>query len=192
MTLLLIFHPLLRKGWNAVFPLSPPSSISNPKLAQGAASLQQRASFDFVFALIYLTALHGLSMYKILLILWVNYQLAMNLPRKQVPYATWIFNVGVLFANELADGYKFRTAAQFFSPPMPEADLGADVPALIKWADWLDSLQGLLPRWQVSFNICVLRLVSFNLDWYWSQDRGHVNSVEVFTSNSSLLVEIAS
>jgi hypothetical protein len=25
-----------------------------------------------------------------------------------------------------------------------------------------------------------LRLISFNLDRYWSQDKGHANSVEVF------------
>jgi protein-cysteine N-palmitoyltransferase HHAT len=180
MTGLLIFHPLLRKGWNAMFPLSPPSSVSNPKLAQGAARLHQRTVFDFVFALIYLSALHGVSVVKIMFILWMNYQLAMSLPRKSVPYATWIFNVGVLFANEFADGYKFKTAAALFSPSVPPGvDLGPDTPFLMKWANFLDSMGGLLSRWQVSFNICVLRLISFNLDYYWSQDRGHVNSVEV-------------
>jgi hypothetical protein len=32
----------------------------------------------------------------------------------------------------------------------------------------LDSYGGLMARWEVLFNFTVLRLISFNLDYYWS------------------------
>jgi len=32
----------------------------------------------------------------------------------------------------------------------------------------LDSYGGLIPRWEVLFNFTILRLISFNLDYYWS------------------------
>ena len=28
---------------------------------------------------------------------------------------------------------------------------------------------GLVPRWEVTFNFSMLRLVSFGMDWYWAQ-----------------------
>lgn len=32
-------------------------------------------------------------------------------------------------------------------------------------ADWV---RGFLPRWHVNWNITMLRLVSFNMDYYWA------------------------
>jgi hypothetical protein len=57
----------------------------------------------------------------------------------------------ILFANEKADGYRF----------------GRLIPGLA----FLDSreLGGLLPRWQIGFNITMLRIVSFALDAHWRQ-----------------------
>lgn len=173
---LLLFHPLLRKLWNKINPL--------PERSQGGRSrLDQRASFDFTFAIFFLFVLHGLSAFKIFFILWTNYQLATKLPRKYVPAATWIFNVGILFANELTQGYRLRILASFISPPTMGVvgnrvrPIDSDLMSLGASID--NTFRGLLARWEVLFNLTILRLISFNLDYYWSVDRSNSNALEV-------------
>jgi len=174
---LLLFHPLLRRLYELVRPLpqrsGPPRSAGNTYVsaAEGDARLEQRASFDFGFALIFLGALHGFSAFKVLLILYANYNIATTLPRKYIPAATWIFNIAILFANELSDGYKFAKMAVYLSP------LGGNF--LHNWGAWLDSYGGIMSRWEVLFNITVLRLISFNMDYYWSLDRRSSSPEEV-------------
>ncbi|CAK7567616.1 MAG: glycerol transporter [Sporothrix epigloea] len=187
MALLLFFHPLLRRAWNFVYPLpnSPSSPISSssparlPLLKQADARKEQRLSFDYVFAFAFLVALHGISAAKVLLILWINYQIATTLPRQHVPVATWVFNVGTLFANELASGYHFVNIASLSSDgswePLSRIAIEGQPTAsvLVNWGAWLDGFGGIMPRWEILFNLTVLRLISFNLDHYWSQnDRG--------------------
>lgn len=125
--------------------------------------LQNRASFDFGFALVFITALHSFSALKVMLILFTNYSIATKLPKSYIPATTWIFNIGTLFANELAQGYKFAALASLVST---ESAIGAS-----NWGTWMDEHGGLMPRWEVLFNITVLRLISFNLDYYWSLGR---------------------
>ncbi|KAK4239908.1 putative glycerol transporter protein [Achaetomium macrosporum] len=178
MALLLVFHPLLRKVWNAVYPAPQnvkAGRMNSPEAAE--ARLSQRASFDYAFALLYLVILHGFSAAKILLILTVNYKLATGLPRKYIPAVTWLFNICLLFANELCEGYKFRDLALLVTGP-PAKDLVADTPSLVKLGEWLDSYGGLMSRWEVLFNITVLRLISFSLDYYWSLDRRSSSPIE--------------
>ncbi|KAK3383695.1 MBOAT, membrane-bound O-acyltransferase family-domain-containing protein [Lasiosphaeria ovina] len=179
MGLLLVFHPLLRRVWEAVY--SPAAASSSPSRGhapsrQGTptpeaadARLRRRTSFDYAFAIVYLVALHGFSAAKILLILFANFKIATGgLPRKYIPAATWAFNICTLFANEVCHGYKFRSIALFFSGGAAAGDLVSDPSSLVRLGDWLDGHGGLMPRWQILFNITVLRLVSFNLDYYWS------------------------
>lgn len=165
---LLTFHPLLRRAWNIFNPIEGKRSI-------GSARMEQRTSFDFLFAIVFLLALHGISAFKVLGILYVNYQLATKLPRQYVPAATWIFNICTLFANEIYEGYPLRKAAAVFSPP---ETIGADSP-LMEWGKWLDSFGGIVARWEVLFNITILRLISFNLDYYWSRDKSQAGIFEV-------------
>jgi hypothetical protein len=139
--------------------------------------LEQRASFDFGFAFIFLAALHGFSGLKVMTILFANYCIATRLPRKYVPAATWIFNISTLFANELSDGYKFTKVAAYISPLTPGA-LESDS-FIHSWGAWLDSYGGIMPRWEILFNLTVLRLISFNLDYYWSLDRRGGSPIEV-------------
>ena len=47
------------------------------------------------------------------------------------------------------------------------------------WGAWLDSYGGIMPRWEVLFNITVLRLISFNMDYYFSLDRRSGSPIEV-------------
>ncbi|KAK4128634.1 MBOAT-domain-containing protein [Parathielavia appendiculata] len=178
MALLLLFHPLLRRVWNAVYPVpqeTKPSKLNSPEVAE--ARLHQRASFDAAFALLYLVVLHGFSAAKILVILAINYKIATGLPRKYVPAVTWVFNICTLFANELCEGYKFRDTALLFTG-RPALDLVTDTLGLVRLGEWLDSHGGLMGRWEILFNITVLRLISFNLDYYWSLDRRSSSPIE--------------
>lgn len=146
-------------------------------MAEGNARLQQRTGFDFIFAFIYLLALHGFSAFKVIVIVYTNYCLATRLPRKFVPIATWVFNIGILFANELSDGYRFTSMAQYVSP---KNGAGFQEGAMLhSWAEWMDSYSGIIPRWEILFNLTVLRLISFNLDYYWSLEKGAGSALEV-------------
>lgn len=180
---LLAFHPVLRRVWNAVFPL-PATNASSPRTTDpetANARLDQRISFDYTFALLFLVILHGFSALKVLAILYINYKLATGLPKKYVPVATWVFNIGTLFANELFEGYKFHDIATLFSST-PKIDMVSDQAALIRFGNWLDSYGGLMSRWEILFNITILRLISFNLDYYWSLDRRSSSPIEVQAS----------
>lgn len=130
--------------------------------------------------MIFLAALHGFSMFKVIAILWINYNIATGLPRKFVPVATWVFNIATLFANELCQGYHYRDIAAVISGTSPM--LLRTVPVhngLVDWGMWLDSWSGIMGRWEVLFNITVLRLISFNLDYYWSLNYRGASPIEV-------------
>ncbi|KAF5327589.1 hypothetical protein D9619_004654 [Psilocybe cf. subviscida] len=103
---------------------------------------------NFVLSLGMIVALHGSSSLKILLILALNYLIASKFGGSRVAVLlTWTFNALILFANEIYHGYSF----------------GA-IPGLAV----LDSFAGIYPRWHVNFNITMLRLISFNMDYYWA------------------------
>lgn len=185
LAILLTFHPILRKLYNSLRPLptrngsQKPNGNSSSQLsaAEGEARLEQRVSFDFGWALIFLGALHGFSALKVLLILYVNFSLGTRLPRKYVPLATWVFNIGTLFANELSEGYKWTKMAAYLWPLESGAVDGTNV--LHAWAAWLDSWGGIISRWEILFNLTVLRMISYNMDYYWSLDHGRGSMLEV-------------
>lgn len=178
MVTLLIAHPLLRRVWNAAFPLPSANTSNKPTPQIAEARLNQRASFDYTFALLFLIILHGFSALKVLVILYINYSIAKSLPRRQVPWVTWLFNICTLFANELCEGYKFRRIATLISGPSGP-DLVSDPGTLVRLGAWMDSYGGIMSRWEILFNITILRLISFNLDYYWSVDRGSSSPIEV-------------
>lgn len=84
------------------------------------------------------------------------------------PIATWVFNIGVLFLNELCQGYRFSV---IFTHLL--AGEGGGIGSL------LDRMGGIQPRWEIHFNITMLRLVSYNLDCYWSLKQGEGSALEV-------------
>jgi hypothetical protein len=90
---------------------------------------------------------------------------------------TWIFNLIVLFANELCDGYPLAKIAPIFVSA--EVLEGKAVPTLVAWAQFLDGFGGLMARWQILFNFTILRLISFNMDYYWSLDYPSESPIEV-------------
>ncbi|ORZ20810.1 MBOAT, membrane-bound O-acyltransferase family-domain-containing protein [Absidia repens] len=95
-----------------------------------------------------IAALHGTSALKILIIISTSYCIGrLTGGSKLNPLLSWVFNLGVLFLNEANNGYSFGTLH----------------PAIA----WLDEYHGVLPRWHILFNFVMLRLISFNMDYYW-------------------------
>ncbi|KAL1739025.1 MBOAT, membrane-bound O-acyltransferase family-domain-containing protein [Schizophyllum fasciatum] len=117
-----------------------------PRKGEGDMSL---IPFRLVLSLIMVFVLHGTSTLKILLILSANYYLAKTCRGSRLgPVLTWIFNVAVLFLNDHYNGYRY----------------GEILPSL----HILDSYDGLYPRWHISYNITMLRIISYNMDLHWA------------------------
>lgn len=184
MALLLVFHPLLRRAFEmSLYKNTLDQSVASkpaggsPQLSSGNFRLQGRVIFDLAFAAVFLLALHGVSAIKVVTILYANFKIATALPRKHVAIATWIFNIGILFANELCRGYPIAGLTSFLLPNTTHAVEKTDQQS--DWGGWLDSYGGLVPRWEVLFNITVLRMISFNFDYLWSVDRPASSVIEV-------------
>ncbi|KAF9554748.1 MBOAT-domain-containing protein [Agrocybe pediades] len=115
---------------------------------------------NVVLSLIMVVALHGSSSVKILLIMAANYTIATKTAGSKLgPLLTWAFNGAVLFANEIYQGYSF----------------GSILPIL----SFLDAYSGAYPAWHVMFNITMLRLISFNMDYHWSRHTTTNTDVDV-------------
>ncbi|KAL8924923.1 MAG: hypothetical protein Q9208_003806 [Pyrenodesmia sp. 3 TL-2023] len=176
MFLLVVLHPLLRRVCDLIRPTErqslqhPQRDSHNAPDGQADARLDRRVQFDVGFACVYLLALHGTSALKVFLILYINFTLANSLPKAYVPLATWAFNIGILFANELGKGYPYAAIAQFLSPWNNAIGASSDTNVDGNWGTYLDNYGGLQPRWEILFNITILRLISFNLDYCWSLD----------------------
>lgn len=184
-------HPVLRRLFNSIYntapnpssrtlPIgddSPAGSVSERLAADGR--MNQRISFDVGFSVLFLLALHGFSALKVLLILYINYTLATRVKKEYVPVATWFFNIGILFANELGKGYLYSDFANLILPWSASLEAPAEQDPKGNWGTVLDSYGGLIPRWEILFNVTVLRLISFNFDYVWSLNRGASSPVEV-------------
>ena len=183
--IIVALHPLLRRLFEILYTpgktavanvkASHEKSLGETKYISPDQRLDQRITFDVAFGLIFLLALHGSSAVKVLLILYINYNIATKLETRYVPLATWVFNIGMLFANELGQGYPYSAIAGFIAP-------GSQPTKESSWGAILDSYGGLLPRWEVLFNVTVLRLISFNMDYYWSLNRAGGSPIEVCTT----------
>jgi protein-cysteine N-palmitoyltransferase HHAT len=183
MALVVTIHPLCRKLYERLTASRSESlsNVSNGSISRGDGRsaeqrLKVRVNFDFAFALLFLLALHGISIVKVLAILWFNYQVATKLPRQYVSVATWIFNIAILFANELGRGYPLASISSLL---LPSQTTNVGSKGEVTWGAWLDSYGGLVPRWEILFNITVLRLIAFNFDYLWMLDRRAASPVEV-------------
>ena len=172
---LLVAHPLLRRVYE--YCTSSPKHGSSSPIATGDARLARRLQFDFYFGLLFIVALHGVSAVKVLALLYINYRIGKTLPRSYIPAVTWTFNICILFANELCSGYRFEKVAMLFSPSAGVS--GEQETTLVQWGRMLDSFGGIMPRWEVLFNIAILRMISFNMDYYWSLDYPAASPIEV-------------
>ncbi|KAI9223770.1 MBOAT, membrane-bound O-acyltransferase family-domain-containing protein [Blastocladiella britannica] len=97
--------------------------------------------FTAAFSIVFLAIAHGFHVVKILVLVLANYAIGVVAGGSRWnPGLTWAFNIAVLFASEWTGGFRF-----------------ADI----------DAYGGIM-RWNVTFNISILRLISFNMDRYWS------------------------
>ncbi|EIW57931.1 MBOAT-domain-containing protein [Trametes versicolor FP-101664 SS1] len=105
--------------------------------------------FLVAFSIAMLFGLHGLSALKVLSILALNYGIAKtSAGYKATPALTWVFNGLVLFAIDRNSGFSYASLHPYLSA--------------------LDAWKGVYPRWWISFNITMLRLISFNMDYHWA------------------------
>ncbi|KAF5359446.1 hypothetical protein D9756_002933 [Leucocoprinus leucothites] len=140
----ILLHLLVKYIASSLSPDSP-SLTSRARRFNTPSSLM----FNLIFSLITVTILHGINVLKIVLILFINYLLAKRLRGSRSSIImTWVFNGAVLFGNEVFEGWKL---GQWF-----------------EGLAWLDDHAGLYHRWYISFNITMLRLVSFTMDYYWA------------------------
>ncbi|KAI9480837.1 MAG: MBOAT, membrane-bound O-acyltransferase family-domain-containing protein [Benjaminiella poitrasii] len=109
--------------------------------------VKRKTTFNLIVSLIVITSLHGTGLIKVLVIITTSYILGrIGRGSKWNPFLTWTFNLWVLFMNERYNGYTFES---------------------LFGLAWMDHYQGLLPRWHILFNFTMLRLVSYNMDYYW-------------------------
>ena len=115
---------------------------------------KNRHAFLMLLTAIFVLALHGTNTLKLLFVVLANYVLANTLGGRSVlaPVAIWLFNVGTLFAVHWKEGFRY-------------SDLWSGL-------SLLEEYQGLLPRWQINFNITMLRLVSYSMDLHWARQQG--------------------
>lgn len=143
---------LLPSSGNAQYTrIGNSNSNSNSNSHSPAVAVKpNRIAFLTVFTAIFLFALHGFNSLKLLLILAINYGLTKALGGARVaPAVAFAFNIGALFAVHWNDGFEYSRIS----------------PAL----SVLEVFKGLLPRWQINFNITMLRLVSFAMDYHWAK-----------------------
>ena len=101
-----------------------------------------RIRINAVFSLIFLFALFGCHAVKIIGLLTANYVLARWTRSTSLnPILSWSFNIAILFLNEFYNGY-------------PALDIFP--------------YSGLLSGWWIYWKMSSLRLISFNLDYYWA------------------------
>ncbi|KAJ1959035.1 glycerol transporter [Dipsacomyces acuminosporus] len=104
--------------------------------------------FPCTFATAFVVALSGTSTIFIFALVSGNYLVAKKCGgQRWAPLAFWAYNMAMLFSNEHFKGYEFARMAGSLA--------------------WLDEWRGILRRWDVTFNITMLRMVSFAMDYHW-------------------------
>ena len=121
--------------------------LSSRLLKNTKKDLESRLWFLCVWGLGMAGYLHGSGVVYLLGMVTVNYFIASILRgKKALPFVVWVLNMGFLLVTEYYEGYQF------------------------KW--WSDSLAFLdsVPKemsWHRVSNLCMLKVVSFVMDWHW-------------------------
>ncbi|KAJ3097602.1 glycerol transporter [Phlyctochytrium planicorne] len=115
--------------------------------------------FSFIFSIAVLGVLHGMGAIKILVLLVIPYALTKSgagisfrltgigsVPA--VPMTIWLYAIAILLLNSRYNGYEFGWIHSSLAI--------------------LDNYKGLLPRWYLTFNFQILRIISFSMDHHWS------------------------
>ena len=132
------------------------SRILMPKLVPqiSPSDISNRISFIIFASSVALIALFGLSYFKMLFLVSIQYGITRWAGSSILnPILSWIFGIGILFLNEHYHGYEFATIH----------------PALAS----MDSYKGIMHRWEIHFNFTMLRMVSYSMDYYWMLNENH-------------------
>lgn len=117
-----------------------------------------RHLYTLAFSIVFLTALYGASILKILALILVNYGLAKSLKKSKLAIVlAWTYCIGILFLNHAYEGYKFGMISPLLG--------------------FLDSINGVGLRWHITFNFTILRMISFTMDYYWAMDKTKRNAI---------------
>ena len=150
---------MLRRTFDFVFRRISPTPPVNSRY-NASHNLNRRKIFDVVFCAVFLFVLHGFSVIKIFVILMVNFLISYFHPASvMVPILTWVFNIGIIFANEKYSGYRFQHILPWLIAGEGQG-VGYAMDAFMRG--------GIVARWEITFNFTVLRLISYNLDHYWA------------------------
>lgn len=122
--------------------------------------VKQQQIFSLLFSCIFLFALFGLSLIKILILVLFPFVLSSIKPKSLAgPLITWIYCIGILFLNYAYQGYKFGHIAKSLA--------------------WMDAINGVGLRWQITFNFTILRMISFSMDKFWAYESSSNSRLEV-------------
>ncbi|GAU14815.1 hypothetical protein TSUD_50270 [Trifolium subterraneum] len=106
-----------------------------------------------LFSFAYLSYLHGACVIFVLSIATINFLLVKIFARKKYfPLIIWSYNIFFLLCNRIYEGYPFSVFGQ-------------------QWR-FLDNYRGSF-RWHICFNFVVLRMISFGLDYHWTNQDSH-------------------
>ncbi|WPK27262.1 hypothetical protein PUMCH_004640 [Australozyma saopauloensis] len=122
-----------------------------------ALGMKKRTTFDLMFGLVFFFALHGVNTIRIMLHVVVMYYLARRLKNgSHARLALWTYGVFTLFFNE-----KFKL-----------------VPFHVAFLDE-GAFKGIVLRWEVFYNISLLRILSYNLDYLEKREQAPAKPVKV-------------
>ncbi|CAJ2631646.1 unnamed protein product [Trifolium pratense] len=111
-----------------------------------------------LFSFAYLSYLHGACVIFVLSIATINFLLVKIFARKKYfPLIIWSYNIFFLLCNRIYEGYSFSVFGQ-------------------QWR-FLDNYRGSF-RWHICFNFVVLRMISFGLDYHWTNQDSHFDQEE--------------
>lgn len=131
------------------------------RVVSGALNLSKRTYFDFGFGLIFLFVAHGFNSSKILIHIFINFAIGKYIHNKRVAYyVTWGYGILTLFINDNYRNFKFG----------------------VSFID--NGFKGIIERWDVMFNFTLLRMLSFNLDYFERLDNIHNSKKEIKPSES--------
>ncbi|CAM9151020.1 unnamed protein product [Choristocarpus tenellus] len=122
----------------------PPTAICMGELGR------RRAMFDLAVSAVFVVVIHGAHAIFPLSFVCGSYLLGHAVKgTRAAPFATWTMAVGMIWIKERLHGA--MTFRNLLGDPFTN----------------LDRFTGMYP-WRLSFNLVVLRLVSFNLDLHWA------------------------
>ncbi|EPX74982.1 membrane bound O-acyltransferase [Schizosaccharomyces octosporus yFS286] len=111
--------------------------------------LALKNTFRLWFSLLFSFVVYGFGMIYVFSIIFIYYLIAKVFRDHSLnPLLSWVLSIFLLLSKEHFGHYKFGNIHPLFS--------------------FFDDHTGILERWYVLFNITILRLISYNLDYYWS------------------------